>query len=171
MVTSPWKKKVFVSWKESCDNPRQHIKNQRYHFIDKVPCKQSYGFSSSHAVMWELNHVKEAWVLNSWCFWIVVLKKTLESPLDSWEIKPVNPKGSQPWIFIWRTDAEALILGHLTGRANLLEKILMLRKFENWKGEWGDKWYRMRGAEVTNSMDMSLRKIWKIVKDKEPGVL
>ena len=68
------------------------------------PCSQSYGFSSSH--MWELDH-KEGWVPKSWHFWAVMLEKFLESPLDCTEIKPVNPKGNQPWIFIARTDAEA----------------------------------------------------------------
>ena len=68
--------------------------------------RQSYGFSSSHVWMWEFNY-KESWVLKNWCFWTVVLEKTLESPLDCKEIKPVNPKGNQSWIFIGRTDAEA----------------------------------------------------------------
>ena len=75
----------------------------------KVPYSQSYGFSSSHVPMWELDH-KEGWVLKNWCFCTVVLEKTLESPLDYKEIKPVNPKGNQPWIFIERTDAEAPII-------------------------------------------------------------
>ena len=73
------------------------------------PCSQRYGFSSSHVRMWELDH-KEGWALKNWCFWTVVLKKTLESPLDTKEIKSVNPKGSQPWILIGRIDAEAPIL-------------------------------------------------------------
>ena len=75
-------------------------------FADKGPYSQSYGFSSSHVGMWELNH-KEGWVLKNWCFPTVVLEKTLESPLHGKEIKPVNPKGNQSWIFIGRTDAEA----------------------------------------------------------------
>ena len=70
---------------------------------------QSYGFSSSHVLMRELNH-KEGWALKNWCFQTVMLEKTLESPLDCKEIKSINPKGNQPWIFIGRTDAEALIL-------------------------------------------------------------
>ena len=75
---------------------------------------QSYGLSSSHVWMWELDY-KEGWVLKNWCFWTVVLKKTLESPLDCKEIKPVDPKGNQSWIFIGRTDAkaEAPYFGHL----------------------------------------------------------
>ena len=72
----------------------------------KRPSSQGYGFSSSHVWMWELDH-KESWALKNWCFWIVVSEKTLESPLDCKEIKPVNPKGNQSWIFIGRTDAEA----------------------------------------------------------------
>ena len=93
----------------------QHIK-QKHHFADKGPSSQSYGISSSHVWMWELDH-KESWTLKNWCFWTVVLEKTLESPmmlektpespLDSKEIKPANPRGNQPWIFIGRTDAEA----------------------------------------------------------------
>ena len=96
-------------WKNSYDKPRQCIKKQRYHFADKGPYSQSYGFSSSHMWMWELDH-KEGWALKSWCFQTVVLEKTLENPLDSKEIKSVNPKGNQPWIFIGRTDAEVPIL-------------------------------------------------------------
>ena len=76
---------------------------------NKVPSSQSYGFSSSHAWMWELDR-RESWVLKNCCFWTMVLEKTIESPLDSKEIKPVNPKGNKSWIFIGRTDAEALIL-------------------------------------------------------------
>ena len=83
-----------------------HIKKQKHHFADKIPYSQSYGFPSSHVWMWELDHKKER-VPKNCCFWTVVLEKTLESPLDCKEIKPVNPKGNQPWIFIGRTDAEA----------------------------------------------------------------
>ena len=75
-------------------------------FADKGPYSQTYGFSSSHVWMWEFNH-KEGWVLKNWCFLIVVLEKTLESCLDGMEMKGINPKGNQPWIFIERTDAEA----------------------------------------------------------------
>ena len=72
----------------------------------KVCLSQSYGFSSSHVWIWELDH-KERWATENWCFWIVLLEKTLKSPLDCKEIKPANPKGNQSWIFIGRTDAEA----------------------------------------------------------------
>ena len=93
-------------WKESCDQHRQHIKKQKHYFANKGPPSQSYGFSSSHVWMWELNH-KESWVLKNWCFWTVVLEKTLESPLYSKEFQPVHPKENQSRIFIKRTDAEA----------------------------------------------------------------
>ena len=84
----------------------QHIKKQRRYFANKGPSSQSYGFSSSHVWMWELGH-KEGRTLKNWSFWILVLEKTLESPLDCKEIQPVHPKGDQSWIFIRRTDAEA----------------------------------------------------------------
>ena len=100
------KLKDAIPWKKSCDKPRQCIKKQRHYFANKGPSSQSYGFFSSHVWMWELDH-KEVWVLKNWCLWTVVLVKTIESPLDYKEIKPVNPKGNQPWIFIGRTDTEA----------------------------------------------------------------
>ena len=92
--------------KKSYDQPRQHIKKQRHYFANKGPSSQGYGFSRSHGWMWELDH-KESWALKNWCFWTVVLEKTLESPLDCKEIQLVHPKGNQSWIFTWRTDAEA----------------------------------------------------------------
>ena len=99
-------KRHLLLWKESYDRPRQHVKKQRHYFANKGLSSQSYGFSSSHVQMRELDH-KEGWRPKNWCFWTVILEKTLESPLDCKEIKPVNPKGNQPWIFIRRTDAEA----------------------------------------------------------------
>ena len=100
-------KRTLAPWKKSYDKPRQHIKKQRHHFADKGSFSQSYGFSSSHVWMWALDS-KESWVLKNWCFWTVVLEKTLESPVDCKEVKLVNPKGNQLWIFIGRmTDAEA----------------------------------------------------------------
>ena len=93
-------------WEKSYDQPRQHIKKQRHYFPDNTPYHQTYGFSTSHLWMWELDH-KESWARNNWCFWTMLLKKTLESPLDCKEVNPVNAKGNQSWIFIGRTDAEA----------------------------------------------------------------
>ena len=99
-------KKMLALWKKSYDKPRQCIKKQKHKFASKGPHSQSYGFSSGHVWMWELDY-KESWALMNWCFWIVVLEKTLESPLDCKEIQPVHPKGNQSWIFIGRTDVEA----------------------------------------------------------------
>ena len=93
-------------WKKSYDQTRHHIKKQRHYFANQGLSSQSYGFSSSHVWMWGLDH-KKGWVLKNWCFWTVVLEKTLQSPLDCMEIKSVNPKGNQSWIFIGGTDAEA----------------------------------------------------------------
>ena len=121
MVTAAMKLKYAYSLKKSHDKPRQHIKKQRYHFADKGSSSQSYGFSSSHAWVWELDH-KEGWVLKNWCFWTVVLEKTLESPLDCKEIKPVNPKGNQLWIFTGKTDAEAPILWPPDAKGRLIGK-------------------------------------------------
>ena len=85
---------------------RQHIKKQKRYFANKGPSSQSYGFSSGQVWMWELDY-KESWTQENWCFWTVVLDKTLECPLDCKEVQPVHPKGNQSWIFIWRSDAEA----------------------------------------------------------------
>ena len=106
MVTSAIKLKVSCSLEVKLWPPRHHIKKQRYYFANKGPSSQSYGFSSSHLWMWRLGH-KETWAPKNWCFWTVVLEKTLESSLDSKEIKQLNPEGNQSWIFIERTDAEA----------------------------------------------------------------
>ena len=98
--------KTLAPWKKSYDKHRQHIKKAKHHFPHKGPSSQSYGFSSSHVWMWELDH-KEGLAPKYWRFRIMVVEKTLKSPLDCKEIKPVNSKGNQPWIFIRRTDAKA----------------------------------------------------------------
>ena len=97
---------MLAPWKKSYHKPRQHITKQRYYFADKGPSSQNSGFSNSHLWMWELNH-KEGWAPKNWCFWTVMLEKTLECPLDCKEIQPVYPEGNQSWTFIGRTDAEA----------------------------------------------------------------
>ena len=96
---------MLTPWKESYDQPRQHIKKQRHYFANKVPSGQGYGFSSGHVWIWELD-CEESWVPKNWCFWTVVLEKLLEIPLDCKKIQPVHPKGNQSWVFIGRTDAE-----------------------------------------------------------------
>ena len=108
------------------------IKNRD--IVDKGPSGQGYGFSGGHVWMWELDY-KENWTPKNWCFWTVVLEKTLESPLESKEIKSVNPKGNQAWIFIERTDAEAPILSWCE------EPI-------HWKRPWC--WERLRAREEGN---------------------
>ena len=121
--------KITANGDCSHDQPRQSIKKQRHYFADKGPCSQNYVFSSSHVWMCELD-VKESWRLKNWCFWTVVLEKTLESALDCKEIQPVHPKGDQSWIFIGRADVEAetLILWPPNEKNWLIEKTLMLGK-------------------------------------------
>ena len=97
---------TLAPWEKRYDQPRQHIKKQKHCFTNRGPSSQSYGFSSGHVWMWELDH-KESGVAKNWCFWTAVLEKTLESPLDCKEIQPVHPKGDQSWIFSGRTDIEA----------------------------------------------------------------
>ena len=89
---------------KSYDQSR-HIKKQRRYFTNKAPSSQSYGVSNSHVCMWELDY-KESWAPKNWCFWTVVLEKSLDSPLACEEIQPIHPKGNQSWLFIGRTDAE-----------------------------------------------------------------
>ena len=108
MVSAAMKLKDACSLEGKLWQTWQGIKKQRHHFADKGPCSQSYGFSSGHVCMWELDH-NEGWVWKNWSFRAVVLQKTLPSPLTSKEIKAVSPKGNQPWIFTGRTDAAAEI--------------------------------------------------------------
>ena len=161
---------MLASWKKSYDQPRQHIKKQRHHFANKGPSSQSCGFSSSHVWMWELDH-KEGWAPKNWCFWIVVLKKTLENPLDCKKIKPVNPKGNQSWLFIGRTDVEV----GTPMRCPPDTKSWLIGKDpdagKDWRQEEKGMQRMIRLDSITDSMDMSLVNFGSWWWTGRPGVL
>ena len=151
-------KRCLLLGRKAMTNLDGIFKKQRRYFANKSPFSLSCGFSSSHVWMWELDY-KESWVPKNWCFWTVVLEKTLESPLDGKEIQPVHSEGDQPWDFFGRTDVEAETpyFGHLMWRTDSFEKILMLGKIE---GRSRRGWQRMRWLDgITYSMDLSLGKL------------
>ena len=155
---------MIAPWKKSYEKFRLHTKKQRHYYADKGPSSQSYGFSSSHVWMWELDH-KESWALKNWCFWTVVLEKTLESPLDCQEIKPVNPKGIQTWILIRRTDAkaEAPILWPPDAKSHLIRKDPDVG--EDWRQKKEETMRCLDG--ITDLMDMSFSTLQELVMDEE----
>ena len=124
-------KKCLLLGRKVKTNLDSLLKKQRHYFADKRLSSQDYSFSSSHVWMWELD-CKESWAPKNWCFWTMMLEKTLKSPLKCKEIQLVHPKGNQSWIFTGRTDAETETpyFGHLMQRADSLEKTLMLGKID-----------------------------------------
>ena len=143
------------------NQPRQHIKKQRHYFANKGLSSQSYGFSSSHVWMWELDY-KESWAQKNRCFWTVVLEKTVESPLDCKEIQPVHPKGDQFWVFIGRNWCRS---GSFNTLATWCEELT------HWKRPWC--WERLKaGGEGDDRgwdgwMDMGLGGLRELVMDRE----
>ena len=155
---------MLAPWKKSYEKPRQCVKKQRLYIAYKGLYSQSCGFPNSYIWMWELAH-KEGWVPKIWCFWTVVLEKTLESPLGYKEIKPITPKGINPEYLLEGLMLKFQYFHHLMWRASSLQKTLLLGKIE---GRRRSGWQRMKWLDsMTDSMSVSLNKLWEMVKDQE----
>ena len=166
MVTAAMKLKCLLLGRKAMTNRDSIQKTRDITLPTKVHLVKTMVFFSSHVSMWELDH-KESWVPKNWCFWTVVMEKTLESPLDCKEIQPVHLKGNQSWIFTGRTyvEAETPILGHLMQKTDSLEKTLMLEKTEGTRRMGRKRMRRLDG--ITDLMDMSLSKLRELVIYRE----
>ena len=156
---------MLTPWQKSYDQPRWHIQKQRHYLVNKGLSSQGYGFSRGRVWMWELG-CEDSWAPKNWCFWTVVLEKTLEGPLDCKKIESVHPKGDQSWVFIGRTDVEAEIpiLWPPDAKSWLMEKTLMLG---------GNGGRRRRGRQrmrwlddIIDSMDTDLGGLQELVMDR-----
>ena len=132
----PWNEKTLTPWKESYDQPKQHIKKQRHYFVNKDPSSQGYGFSSIHVWMWELDY-EESWAPKNWCFWTVKLLRVPWTARRSNQciLKEISPGCSLVGLML---KLKLQYFGHLMERANSFEKTLMLGKIEGRRrrGQW-----------------------------------